>query len=139
MGDKGVALDIVSRDKIKWAISSFSPFKSAGEDGIFPAILQHGLDQIVDSMFHIFISSITLQHIPLIWRGVRVVFTPKLGKSSYHLASSFRPISLTSFMLKTLERLIDRYLRNGILKSFTIHPKQYAYQPKNLLKRHYTT
>lgn len=32
--------------------------------------------------------------------------------------------------MKTLEKLVDRYLRDGILRSFPIHLRQYAYQPK---------
>jgi hypothetical protein len=34
-------------------------------------------------------------------------FIPKLGRISYELAKSFRPISLTSFLLKTMERLFE--------------------------------
>lgn len=129
-GDKATAEQIVSVEKIRWAVESFSPFKSAGEDGIFPSILQHSINNVVDHLYNIFVASLHLQHIPQIWRGVRVVFIPKLGKISYQLSKSFRPISLTSFVLKTLEKLIDRHLRDGILRTFTIHPKQYAYQPK---------
>lgn len=33
-------------------------------------------------------------------------------------------------MLKTLERLIDRFLRDGILSTFKIHPNQHAYQSR---------
>jgi hypothetical protein len=49
---------------------------------------------------------------------------------SYLLAKAFRPISLTSFLLKTLEKLIDRHLRDGILKIYRLHVRQYAYQPR---------
>lgn len=102
-----IALKIVSHDKIKWAIDSFSPFKAAGEDGIFPAILQNSYEIIAEFLFDIFLASIRLVHIPTCWREVRVVFLPKLGQSSYHQAKAFRPISLTSFQLKTLEKLIE--------------------------------
>ena len=33
--------EIISRDKVKWAISSIQVFKSPGPDGISPALLQH--------------------------------------------------------------------------------------------------
>jgi hypothetical protein len=39
-----------------------------------------------------------------------------------------RPISLTSFFLKTMERLVDSYIRTGPLKSFPLMESQYAYQ-----------
>ena len=38
--------DIIIRDKVKSAISSFGPFKSPGPDGIFPALLQHASDSL---------------------------------------------------------------------------------------------
>ena len=61
---------------------------------------------------------------------MRVLFIPKLGQLSYHSAKVFRPISLTSFILKSLEKLIDRYLRDGVLRTFQLHYRQYAYQPR---------
>ncbi len=128
LGDLNIAREIVTKDKVTWAVKSFSPFKSAGEDGIFPAILQNCIECTIDIIVELFLASIHLQHIPISWRGVRVVFIPKLGQESYMLAKSFRPISLTSFLLKTLEKLIDRYLRDGALKRSPLHIRQYAYQ-----------
>ena len=93
-------------------------------------MLQHSLDLIVDILTELFIASIILQHIPVAWRGVRVVFIPKLGQPNYAVAKAYRPISLTSFILKTLEKLIDRFLRDVVLKTHSIHPNQYAYQQR---------
>jgi hypothetical protein len=50
--------------------------------------------------------------------------------AGYELAKSFRPISLTS--LKTMERLVDFYIRAGPLKSFPLTESQYAYQRSDL-------
>ena len=33
--------EMITRNRVKWAINSFEPFKSSGPDGIFPALLQH--------------------------------------------------------------------------------------------------
>jgi hypothetical protein len=38
------------------------------------------------------------------------------GYFSYELAKSFRPINLTSFLLKTMARLVDQSIRMGPLK-----------------------
>jgi hypothetical protein len=59
---------------------------------------------------------------------VRVIFIPKPGRDSYELAKVFRPISLTSFFLKTMEKLVDSYIRAGPLKSLPLMESQYAYQ-----------
>ena len=56
------------------------------------------------------------------------MFIPKPGRNSYCGPKDFRPISLTSFLLKTLERLVDRFLRDEILVSKPLHPNQHAYQ-----------
>jgi hypothetical protein len=62
------------------------------------------------------------------WRQVKVVFIPKPGRNSHCGPKDFRPISLTSFLLKTLERLVDRYLRDEVLALKPLHPNQHAYQ-----------
>jgi hypothetical protein len=67
-------------------------------------------------------------YVPAIWCQVEVVFIPKPGKNSYTGPRDFRPISLTSFMLKTLERLVDRYIRDRTLVIKPLHPNQHAYQ-----------
>jgi hypothetical protein len=59
---------------------------------------------------------------------VRVIFIPKLGRDSNELAKSFRPISQTSFFLKTIKRLVDSYIRAGPLKSFPLKELQNTYQ-----------
>jgi hypothetical protein len=53
---------------------------------------------------------------------------PKPGHTSYELARSFRPISLTSFVLKTMEKLVDQSIRVGLLKRFPLEHSQHAYQ-----------
>jgi hypothetical protein len=62
------------------------------------------------------------------WRQVKVVFIPKPSRNSYCGPRDFRPISLTSFLLKTMERLMDRFLRDEILALKPLHPNQHAYQ-----------
>jgi hypothetical protein len=46
---------------------------------------------------------------------VRVILISKSGRTSYELAKSFRPIRLESFLLKTMERLLDQSIRMGPL------------------------
>jgi hypothetical protein len=59
---------------------------------------------------------------------VRVVFIPKRGKATYGVPKDYTPISLTSFLLKTMERLVDRFIINGMAVSSPSHPNQHAYQ-----------
>lgn len=118
----------VSIEKIKWAIESFGPYKSAGQDGIFPALLQKTFGCTSTLLLRLFRCSLKLGYIPKIWRGINVTFIPKPGKESYESASSYRPISLMSFMLKTVEKLLDKRIREDELVRKPLHKNQHAYR-----------
>ncbi|XP_075974068.1 uncharacterized protein LOC142975223 [Anticarsia gemmatalis] len=126
--DWEIANKIVTADRMAWAIKSFQPFKSAGLDMIFPALLQWQKDETIKHLLPIYRACIAFKYIPKLWRKAKVVFLPKPGKEDYTHAKAFRPISLTSFLLKTLERLVDIYLRDGVLKNNPLHPQQHAYR-----------
>lgn len=122
------AMSICKPENIRWAIKSFSPYKSPGPDGIFPALLQEGIDVIVESLHVIFTACLTLGYVPRKWREVRVTFIPKPGRIDYEEAKNHRGISLSSFLLKTLERLIDRHVRQTCLRRKPLCNNQHAYQ-----------
>jgi hypothetical protein len=97
-------------------------------DGIFPALLQEGREVLVPYLVRIFRTCLTTGYVPPAWRQVKVVFIPRPGRDSYGGPKDYRPISLTSFLLKTMERLVDRFLGDEILVSLPLHPNQHAYQ-----------
>jgi hypothetical protein len=59
--------------------------------------------------------------IPKAWRQVKVAFIPKPGKLDYTEAKTYRPISVSSFLLKTMEKLVDRHIRDGALRIYPLH------------------
>ncbi|XP_046145573.1 uncharacterized protein LOC123988859 [Osmia bicornis bicornis] len=132
-----MAEKVINTDRVRWAIGSFKRFKSPGTDGIFPAFLQEGGEDLYRRLGQIFKSCLAMGYVPKAWRYSKVVFIPKPGKHNYGLAKSYRPISLTSFMLKMLERLVDRYIRDEVLVSKPLHPSQHAYQTANPPRRHF--
>jgi hypothetical protein len=46
-GDWDLAKCVINQSKIRWALSTFKPFKSVGTDGIVPALLQQGMEHLV--------------------------------------------------------------------------------------------
>ena len=123
-----VAAKVVTMDKIKWAINTFGSFKSAGPDGIFPALLQKGLELLLPHLLRLFRACLALGYIPQSWRRVRVVFIPKPGRINYEEAKDFRPISLSCFLLKAVEKMVDAYIRCEVLMTTPLHPNQHAYR-----------
>jgi hypothetical protein len=57
------------------------------------------------------------------------MFIPKPGKTTYTEAKAYLPISLLSFMLKTMEKLVDRNIRDEILMLHPLHQYHFIYQP----------
>jgi ribonuclease HI len=128
IADKEHIESVITMEKIHWVVNSFSPYKSAGEDKIFPALLQKAIDIIDDRLQILFKESLRLSYIPKSWRKTLVVFIPKVGKPTYEVARAYRPISLMSFILKSLEKLLDRNIRLNELELNKLNPKQFAYQ-----------
>ena len=122
------SLTIFSISKVKWAINKFSEFKSPGEDEIFPALLQKGFKHIKETLISLFTASYCSGYIPQAWRKVLVTYIPKAGKRPSNQPRSFRPISLSSFLQKTMERIIENYIKQEILSRYPLHDNQFAYQ-----------
>jgi hypothetical protein len=97
-------------------------------NGIFPALLQQGQEILIPYLIRIFRACLATGYVPSMRRQVKVVFIPKTGRNSHCGPRDFRPICLTSFMLKTLERLVDRHLRDKVLALKPLYPNQHAYQ-----------
>jgi hypothetical protein len=104
---------VVTYRRVEWAIDTFAQYKSPGVDGIFPALLQQALEIVTPHLVRIFRACLVTGYVPAMWRQVKVVFIPKPGRNCYSGPRDYRPISLTSFLLKTMERLVDRYLRDN--------------------------
>ena len=122
-----LAQHMVTRPRIVKAINSFQSYKSPGRDGIYPIMLQQGGGALLGMMVILFQASLRLKHIPSCWSEAREVFLPKPGKESYQRIKAFRPITLTSFFLKTLERLVYWQLMEDPRTSLS-HPRQFAYK-----------
>jgi hypothetical protein len=56
------------------------------------------------------------------------VYSKAPWKCDYTEAEAYRPISLSSFLLKTMETLMDRHIRDCVLQKHPVHQNQHAYQ-----------
>jgi hypothetical protein len=123
-----VTYDWITLEKVRRAVDSFEAHKSCGPDGIKPLMLQHLPDVMLEKLKCIFSASITLEYSPKSWRGANVIFIPKIGKPSYTEPGSFRPISLTSFVLKSLEKLVYWQINDTALTESPYSDDQFAFR-----------
>ena len=119
----------MDQSKIKWEINTFKPFKLAGRDEIIPALLQQGLDHLTTHLCRIFRACLARGNTPIACRQVKVTFVLKPGTAKYTESKAYRPTNLSSLMPETMEKLVNRHIRDEILGLHPLHRYQFAYQP----------
>ena len=103
-------LNFIDADKVGSALASFGPLKAAGPDQLKPIVL-HKIDaRTLEYVTEIYKRAVQRRMVPRQFLEMSVVFIPKQGKDSYDNAKSYRPITLSNFLLKGLERIIQWYI-----------------------------
>jgi hypothetical protein len=117
----------ITVDKVGWALGSFGPQKAAGPDGLKPICLKNLDKNSLERLVVLYQASLALGYVPRCWRETKVIFIPKPGKDDYSKAKSFRPISLSSFLLKALERVVLNEVEREYLEINPINPNQHGF------------
>lgn len=118
----------ITEGKVKKAFYSFGPDKSPGLDGITPRALQALGTLAIIRITILFKVCIEIGYTPERWRCSKVVFMAKPNKESYSKVGSFRPLTLSSFLLKALERLVIWELEEKTFKIRPVSSNQHAFR-----------
>ena len=119
--------DLFSPQKLEIAFRSFKKGKSPGPDGMGAEVLQNLDGSSLERLALIYNVSLSLGYVPKRWRGAKAVLIPKMGKTDYSSPRSFRPISLTSFLFKGMERVVGWYLEEfGVIDHLSA--RQHAFR-----------
>ena len=118
----------INEDTIGKAIRSFKNNKAPGLDGITPELLKLSGEYTKKVLKLLFDMQMTLSYTPNLLRTSKVTFIGKMGKDDYTLPKSFRPISLTPFIFKLLERVGSWYVIHKTLKENPLNRRQHAYR-----------
>jgi ribonuclease HI len=113
---------------VKCAIANFSNNKAPGPDGIKPELLKNLPDNIISRLTTLFAASVETGYTPRKWCHSKTIMIPKSNKNDYSNPRAFRPISLTSFIFKTLERLVLWHLEDQTLPQQLLHKHQHAFR-----------
>ena len=91
-------------------------------------LLQKGWNQLKEYYHVIFQACLRHSYVPLAWKEGTGIFLPEPGKESYFEAKSFRKITLTSFQLKWLERLILYHINEDNNVQAKLSASQYGFR-----------
>ncbi|KAK1784346.1 hypothetical protein P4O66_003511 [Electrophorus voltai] len=102
-----------------------NPWKAAGPDNILGHVLRECADQLADVLTDIFNISLSCTVVPTCFKTTTIVPVPK--KPMVSCLNDYRPIALTSIIMKCFERLIMRHIKTQLPPS--LDPLQFAYRP----------
>ena len=122
------ALDWISPELTAQAISTFGALKAAGPDTVRPLYLQKLPPVAYAHLSALLTACVFLEYTPKSWCELRVVFVPKPGKDDYSNPRAFRPIALTSFIFKTLERMVHWVVEAEVLPKHPMDARQHAFR-----------
>ena len=94
--------------EIKGLLSNLNSNKACGPDGIHGKILKHCAVGLADPLSMLFKLSYNSGSLPKDWRVANVVPVHKKGNKDN--IENYRPISLTSLVMKTFERILKKEL-----------------------------
>lgn len=103
----------LQQNKVRNQLKKTKIRKAAGPDGISSRLLRDCADQLCQVVLHIFNLSLSLERVHELWKTSCVVPVPNIARPRE--PNQYRPVALTSLLMKTMERL------NFFLPSLSIH------------------
>ncbi len=115
----------VSEDEVRRELRRVNIRKAAGPDGITGRVLRSCADQLAGLFTSIFNESLATSVIPTSFKKSVIIPVPKNSKPS--CLNDYRPVALTSTVMKVFERLLKKHICSSI--PATLDPLQFAYRP----------
>ncbi len=115
----------VSEDEVRRELKRWNVKKAAGPDGITGRVLRSCADQLAGLFTSIFNESLATSVVPTSFKKSIIIPATKNNKPS--CLNDYRPVALTSIVMKVFERLVKNHICSSI--PVTLDPLQFAYRP----------
>ncbi len=112
----------LSEDEVRRELRRVNVRKAAGPDGITGRILRSCADQLAGLFTSIFNESLATSVVPTSFQKSVIIPVPKNSKPS--CLNGYRPVALTSTVMKVFERLLKKHICSSI--PVTLDPLQFA-------------
>jgi len=113
--------------EVRKNLRAVNPRKAVGPDSIPGAVIKACADQLAGILTRLFKHSLTLATVPTCLKATFIVPIPK--KPAIDSMSNYRPIALTSLIIKSLERSVSQHIRD-CLPPFLPPPRPVCVQDK---------
>ena len=115
---------VIQERKVRILFRSQNPRKVSGPYNVSPATLRSCSDQLAPVFTALFNKSLEQCHVPRCFKTSTIVPVPK--KPSIASLNDYRPVALTSVVMKVFERLVLRSLKAAT--DHQLDPHQFAYR-----------
>ncbi len=115
----------LSEDVVRRELKRVNVRKAAGPNGITGRVLRSCADQLAGLFTSIFNESLVTSVVPTSFKKSVIIPVPKNSKPS--CLNDYRPVALTSTVMKVFERLLKKHICSSI--PTTLDPLQFAYRP----------
>jgi len=113
-------------DEVRRVLSSVQVNKAAGPDSINPAVIKHLASDLAPVCTTLYNLSLEQVKVPTLWKMSTIIPVPKKAKPVTN--NDYRPVALTSIIMKCFERLVLVRLLQQTKEQ--LDPLQFAYKSK---------
>ena len=121
------AFSTITKEVVADELSNLATDKAPGIDDIHPRLLKEGASFIAAPLTHMFNVSLQTARNPSDWKKSRV--TPIFKSGDKTDPGNYRPISITSSVMKILEKLLDKQVRQYLKDNNILSKCQSGFRP----------
>jgi len=107
-------------------LSQLDPNKASGPDGIPCRVLKHLSSELAPIITALLRQTLDTGVLPEDW--IKATISPIYKKGNIHLASNYRPISLTCVIAKIMEHILSTHIRNHLDHHKILTPLQHGFR-----------
>ncbi|KAK0155032.1 RNA-directed DNA polymerase from mobile element jockey [Merluccius polli] len=115
---------VINSETVARVFGGLHTKKATGPDGISALLLKTFARELAPAWSPLFQLSVDSHSIPKVWKRAIIIPVPK--KSCPKNNNDFRPVALTSIVMKAFERIMVGYLKQEV--QHLLDPYQFAYQ-----------
>ena len=116
----------VGIDKVKKLLQGLNPTKSCGPDECHPRMLKESAESLSVPIHQLFTKSLQSGVLPRQWKEANVTCIFKKGDKSS--PGNYRPVSLTSVLCKTLEKVVREAIMTHLNNNNLLSDCQYGFR-----------
>ncbi|KAK3550241.1 hypothetical protein QTP86_021288, partial [Hemibagrus guttatus] len=114
----------IKEEEVNRLFKCLSTRKATGPDSVSPSLLKHCANQLSPVFKDIFNTLLETCHVPACFKTSAIVPVPK--KTKITGLNDYRPVALTSVVMKSFEHLVLSYLKD--ITDRLLDPLQFAYR-----------